>query len=153
MGFSALIYAQPTEYVEWSFAMDSDQSISFGIEVTWTGEVICCAGPDPVTGRSQVVVCDTLGEKWAYLTHGDVNIISPVLSRDGKQIVFETNSLGEDPNNFDIYKIAVGDTVHVPVCTSPWNEHAPDWSPGGKSPTCLCGPKKANWTFSSVRPI
>lgn len=53
--FSSLIYLQPSQYVEWSFVMDPDESLIFGVGISWTGDVICCAGPDPLTGHSQVV--------------------------------------------------------------------------------------------------
>lgn len=129
--FSALIYHEPSESFPWSFTMDPDLDLSFGIEVTWTGEVICCRGPDPVTGSDQVVACDTLGQKWAYLTRGDVNYIAPVISPDGKQIVFETNSMADNPNGRDIYKVAVGDSVLVPVSASEMIDQSPTWSSTG----------------------
>ena len=55
---------------------------------------------------------------------------SPRFSPDATEVAFAWN--GERENNWDIYRLRIGDTVPRRLTTSPATEYAPSWSPDGR---------------------
>lgn len=60
---------------------------------------------------------------------------SPSFSPDAKEVAFAWN--GEREDNWDIYRLRIGDTVPRRLTASPAAEYAPAWSPDGKWITYL----------------
>src|SRR5262245_20416489 len=73
------------------------------------------------------MIADTRSDQIRALTTGFINEFNPIVSPDGKKIIYSTIN-----DQYDLIQIPLDQSPIKSITSTGWNEKGPAWSPNGK---------------------